>query len=398
MRISEKILFIGTSMLLLKRKNTIQLSGIYIHIPYCKKACHYCDFHFSTTKYNSAEMMDCINKEMLLRKNYLQDEIETIYFGGGTPSLLKAEEIRRVTETIRNNFTVTEFPEITLEANPDDIDEESILQWKFAGINRLSIGVQSFHQKDLEWMNRAHDEKQALNCVLLAQDAGIENISCDLIYGTPLLTDEMWNENLNKIAFLKIPHLSAYALTVEPRTALHKMIEKKKVENINMNKQAHQFDMLMLWAKENNFEHYEISNFAKNGRRSKHNSSYWLGKHYLGIGPSAHSFNGNARRFNIANNALYIQSLKNNDLPFEEEILTKENKLNEYIMISLRTIQGTDLNKIEKEFDISQRKRIEELAGKYMYQGMIIAYNNYLILTDKGKHYADRIAADLFTV
>jgi len=233
---------------------------------------------------------------------------------------------------------------------------------------------------------------------MLAQDAGFKNISCDLIYGTPLLTNELWMENLNMIASLNIPHLSAYALTVEPKTALQKMIEKHKVKDIDPKKQVQQFDLLMQWAKENNFEHYEISNFAKKGFRSRHNSSYWQGKHYLGIGPSAHSFSGNARRWNVSNNALYLQSLQNSQLNFEEEILTEENKLNEYIMISLRTIEGIDLQKIENDFNIENRIRLELFAKKYIDKEMLVHQDNHLILTDRGKHYADGIAAELFTV
>lgn len=374
------------------------MSGIYIHIPYCKKACHYCNFHFSTTRYHAGEMMDCIVKEIGLRKDYLADEMETIYFGGGTPSIIPAEKIAAALENIYTNFRVAKNPEITLEANPDDISKENLSQWKAAGINRLSIGIQSFQEDDLQWMNRAHHAAQAFQSIMLAQDAGFKNISCDLIYGTPLLTNELWMENLNMIASLNIPHLSAYALTVEPKTALQKMIEKHKVKDIDPKKQVQQFDLLMQWAKENDFEHYEISNFAKKGFRSRHNSSYWQGKHYLGIGPSAHSFSGNARRWNVSNNALYLQSLQNSQLNFEEEILTEENKLNEYIMISLRTMEGIDLQKIENDFNIENRIRLELFAKKYIDKEMLVHQDNHLILTDRGKHYADGIAAELFTV
>lgn len=343
-------------------------------------------------------MTDCIVREVCLRKDYLNDKIETIYFGGGTPSIINAERIGKIIQAVYHHFSVAESPEITLEANPDDIDKEKLLQWKTAGINRLSIGIQSFHEEDLRWMNRAHNAQQARDCILLAQGHGFENISCDLIYGTPALTDEMWKENLTMIASLNIPHLSAYALTVEPKTALQKMIEKHKVKDIDPRKQVQQFDLLMQWAQENNFEHYEISNFAKKGFRSRHNSSYWQGKHYLGLGPSAHSFNGNVRQWNVSNNSLYIQSLKNNELIFEEEILTGENKLNEYIMISLRTMEGIDLQRIQTDFNIENRIRLELLAKKYINKKMLVHQGNYLILTDHGKHYADGIAAELFTV
>ena len=343
-------------------------------------------------------MMDYIEKEIALRRNYLNDKIETIYFGGGTPSIIDVERIGKIIKAVYCNFPVAETPEITLEANPDDIDKENLLQWKAAGINRLSIGVQSFHEEDLRWMNRAHNAQQAQASISLAQQHGFENISCDLIYGTPALTDEMWKENLAVIASLNVPHLSAYALTVEPKTALQKMIEKHKVKDIDPKKQVRQFDLLMQWAKENNFEPYEISNFAQKGVRSQNNSTYWQGKHYLGLGPSAHSFNGNARQWNVSNNSLYIQSLKNNELIFEEEILTGENKLNEYIMISLRTMGGMSLNKIEKDFGLLEKYRIELIAKKYINKNMLVRQDNYLILTDRGKHYADGIAAELFTV
>lgn len=372
------------------------MAGIYIHIPYCKKACHYCNFHFSTTRYHAGEMMDCIVREAGLRKGYLQDNIETIYFGGGTPSLIDREKIGEIINAVYRDFFIAENPEITLEANPDDIDKEKLLQWKALGINRLSIGIQSFQEEDLRWMNRAHDARQARDCIVLAQDHGFENISCDLIYGTPALSDEMWQENLAVIASSGIPHLSAYALTVEPKTALHKMIEKHKTADVDPGKQVQQFDLLMRWAQENDFEHYEISNFAKRGFRSRHNSSYWQGKHYLGLGPSAHSFNGNARQWNVSNNTLYLHSLQNGCLDFEEELLTGENKLNEYIMISLRTIEGMDLHQIEKDFGPAQKDRVARAAQKYIHKEMLVSRGNYLVLADRGKHYADGIAAELF--
>ncbi|ANI90271.1 coproporphyrinogen III oxidase [Arachidicoccus ginsenosidimutans] len=372
------------------------MSGIYIHIPYCKKACHYCNFHFSTTRYNSAEMMNCIRQEIDLRKNRIDDEVETIYFGGGTPSIINADELEKIVDKIKKNFPVSDNAEITLESNPDDINKEKLLQWKSIGINRLSIGTQSFCEEDLQWMNRAHSATQAFQSIVLAQENGFLNISADLIYGTPMLTDELWRNNLQKITELNIPHLSAYALTVEPKTALHKMIEKHKTPDIDLEKQVRHFDILMQWATQNNFEHYEISNFAKQGFRSRHNSSYWQGKRYLGIGPSAHSFNGNARQWNIANNALYIQSLKSNQLNFEEEILSGENKLNELIMISLRTIEGIDLGKIETDFSFEHKIRLEIIAKKFLNKKMLALQNNHLTLTNRGKHYADGIAADLF--
>ena len=372
------------------------MAGIYIHIPYCKKACHYCNFHFSTTKYNMDEMLQAICKEMDLRKNYLSENIETIYFGGGTPSIVQPNELNKIMVKIYQLFSVCRDAEITLEANPDDVSAENLQAWKNIGVNRLSIGIQSFHQPDLEWMNRAHSATQAVQSIKAAQQAGFSNLTCDLIYGTPLLTDEKWLQNLEQIKQLNVPHLSAYALTVEPKTALYAMIEKRKVENIDAEKQTRQFDMLTQWAQANNFEHYEISNFALKGFRSKHNSSYWQGKNYIGFGAAAHSFDGNSRQWNIANNALYIRSLQNNSLNFEKEILTIANKINEAVMLSLRTMEGIDLEKIEKNFGMPEKQRLLRIAKKWMQKNQLAQKNNHLILTPSGKHFADGIAADFF--
>jgi len=322
--------------------------------------------------------------------------IETIYFGGGTPSLLHDDDIENLLTAIKNNFLLSNEAEITIEANPDDINELKLLAWKKNGINRLSIGIQSFQQKDLEWMNRAHNAAQAVDSILLAKKSDFNNFSVDLIYGTPGLTDEEWKMNVEQVINLGAPHIACYALTVEPKTALHKMIHLKKKVDIDTDQQARQFLLLMKWMKDAGYEHYEISNFAKPGYRSKHNSSYWQGKKYIGIGPSAHSYNGKSRRWNIANNALYIQSIKNNIIPFEEEKLTNVERLNEYIMTSLRTMEGLDLKIIETNFSIKERKRIEDTVADYINKKMIVYNNEKLILTDEGKLFADGIAADLF--
>ncbi|MGF7232087.1 radical SAM family heme chaperone HemW [Arachidicoccus sp.] len=373
------------------------MAGIYIHIPYCKKACHYCNFHFSTTKYTVSEMLQSIRQEAVLRRNYLNETVHTVYFGGGTPSMVSPLELQLVLEKIQSLFTLDAQAEITLEANPDDISKDNLIAWKSAGFNRLSIGVQSFYALDLEWMNRSHNVTQALESIELAQAHGFENISIDLIYGTPLLTDELWRENLKRVAGLNIVHLSAYALTVEPKTALAKMIAKEKVSDIQPQKQVAQFDILMQWASANNFEHYEISNFAKPGFRSKHNSNYWLGTAYLGLGPSAHSFDGSTRQWNIANNALYLQSLKKQLLNYERETLSRENKINEMLMISLRTIEGIDLKKMEVLYGRAEKDRVKNLAKKWIDRQYLYEKDNHLMLTSTGKHYADGIAADLFS-
>ncbi len=340
-------------------------------------------------------MVRAIVKEAELRKDYLQEPVETIYFGGGTPSLLTIDDGRWIMDNLRKLFKISPTAEITFEANPDDITEEKLLHWKQLGINRLSIGIQSFFEEDLQWMNRAHNAEQAVQSLQLATQQ-FDNITIDLIYGTPTLTDEKWKLNFDKAVELNIPHLSCYALTVEPKTALDKMIQQKKKEEVDPEKQARHFEMLMQWTKEAGYEHYEISNFAKPGFRSKHNSSYWQGKPYLGLGPSAHSFNGDERQWNIANNALYLKSIEQNSLPFEKEVLTQEQKLNEYVMTSLRTIEGLSLNRVAEVWSKEAAKSIKKDAAIFLAEGTMTAYNDHLILTAEGKLLADGIAAELF--
>lgn len=340
-------------------------------------------------------MVDAIISEMGLRKNYLQEKIATIYFGGGTPSVLQNSDIIKIIEAIKNNFEIDEQVEITLEANPDDIQEEKLQTWKSAGINRLSIGVQSFVAADLLWMNRAHNNTMALQSLQWATKY-FSNISIDLIYGTPTLSDEQWLQNINQAIALQIPHLSCYALTVEPKTVLHSLIEKKEVQDVDADKQARHFEILTKRLHQAGFEHYEISNFAKPNYRSKHNSSYWQGKHYLGLGPSAHSFNGVSRQWNIANNALYLKSIEQKIIPYEIEILTATQQLNEYIMTSLRTIEGINLQKIQIDFGEIAATHLIQQATTAINAKHVCVENNFLRLTDAGKFLADGIAADLF--
>lgn len=385
------------------------MAGIYIHIPFCKQACYYCNFHFSTSTALKDEMIKSIIREIEIRSALLQNPIEnesaiipknemieTIYFGGGTPSLLSSNEILSIISSIKQNYKVASNAEITLEANPDDITVEKLNEWKISGINRLSIGVQSFIERDLKWMNRAHDALQALLCIQLAVDAGFDNFSIDLIFGTPGLSDTEWEENIQRTIDLKVPHLACYALTVEPKTALQKMITLKKKKDINTDSQAAQYSILMKMMREEGYEHYEISNFARNNFRSKHNSSYWQGKKYIGIGPSAHSYNGKIRMWNKSNNSFYIKSLQNNKIPYDKEILSETQKINEYIMISLRTIEGMDLQLIENNFSKNERRRIENLIENKVKKQMFITNKNKIILTDDGKLFADRIAVKLF--
>ena len=372
------------------------MAGIYIHIPFCKQACHYCDFHFSTSLKYKDDLLRALTKEIKLQKNYLDNEtVETIYFGGGTPSLLEADDINLLINTITELHTVSSGAEITLEANPDDLDEAKVRAFRRTDVNRFSIGIQSFFDEDLLWMNRAHRSRHAEASVKRVQDAGFENITADLIYGYPLLTDTKWKQNLDKIFELSIPHISSYSMTVEPQTALAAFINKKKQQPMNDQQSAAQFTVLMDAMTDHDFEHYEISNFCKPGHYSRHNSNYWQGVKYLGIGPSAHSYNTEVRQWNIANNAKYIQSIETGKLPAETETLTEENRLNEYIMTSIRTIWGLDLDKLNNIAKASATPLLIA-ARTYFDKEWIRQQDNVLYLTPTGKLYADSIAADLF--
>lgn len=371
------------------------MAGIYLHIPFCRQACHYCNFHFSTSLNRKNDFIPALLKEMELRKDYTRNEpIATIYFGGGTPSLLESSDLALVLDRLHHLFPVTPEAEITLEANPDDINPERLRSWRNAGVNRLSIGIQSFFEEDLRWMNRAHDAWQAINCISMAQAEGFENISIDLIYGGPTLPDEHWQSNVERALGLDIPHLSCYALTVEPRTALDKQIQQRKKQEVSPEDQARQFLQLMDWTSRAGYEHYEISNFAKPGRRSRHNSSYWQGKTYLGLGPSAHSFNGTSREWNVANNSKYF--VAEGSAVAELEVLTPVQQLNEYIMISLRTMEGIDLQEITRRFGANAAHQVEKGCTIYLQEGKVILENGKLQLTREGKLLADGIAADLF--
>lgn len=372
------------------------MAGIYIHIPFCKQACYYCNFHFSTSHKQMPQMLAAIGLEIERRKNYLHEPVETIYFGGGTPSLLAINDLRLTIDKLKESFVVEENAEITLEANPDDIDEEKLLEWKAVGINRLSMGIQSFNDEDLKWMNRAHNSQQALKSLQLATKY-FNNITIDLIYGSPTLTDEQWLKNIEMALSFNIPHLSSYALTVEEKTALAIMIEKHKKQNVDTEKQARHFEMLVKRLCDAGFEHYEISNFAKPEFRSRHNSSYWNGKNYLGVGPAAHSYNGNFRRWNIANNALYMNAVEKNLIYFEEEELTETQKLNEFIMTALRTMEGINfLDNRWNTTDDRTKNKIILSSKKWEANDNLIITENNICLTEKGKFFADGIAADLF--
>ena len=375
------------------------MAGIYIHIPFCRQACTYCNFHFSTSHNLKTKLLTALNQEIELTKKTSPSSeiIDTIYFGGGTPSLLSAGELTDLLNTIRTSFNVNVHAEVTLEANPDDINPAMLQDLMALGINRLSLGVQSFNEAELQWMNRTHNAEQSLQSIQDIIGAGFTNFSVDLIYGSPLLSMEDFRKNVETILNKNINHVSAYALTVEPKTALHKMISLKKSAPVDEEKQAAQFDILVAMMEAAGYEQYEISNFARPGFRSLHNSSYWQGKRYYGFGPAAHSYDGNnIRRWNIANNALYIKSLEEKIIPFNEETLTTVQRLNENIMIALRTIEGIDIEKIKKDFGEKYSVAILNNAAKYMTEKKIISSNSKLILTKEGKFFADGIAADLF--
>lgn len=406
------------------------MPGIYIHIPFCKQACHYCDFHFSTSLQNKDLMLDSILKEIELRKDYFEngtntnrhspeggnltpnsietitalvgvptnkstDTIETIYFGGGTPSLLSSDEINRIINQLSNHFQIATDTEITLEANPDNLDKQTLKSLKQTPVNRLSIGIQSFYDDDLKLMNRAHNSDMALRCVPDAADAGFSQITIDLIYALPKLSNEMWIHNLEIAFALPINHLSCYCLTIEPRTALADMVKKNKVIIPDDEQAAQQFQLLVDLSANAGFTQYEISNFCRDNKFSKHNSNYWRGESYLGIGPSAHSYNGVSRQWNVANNNQYIQSINESVVPFNIETLTPNQHYNEYILTSLRTIWGVELSKLEthgeqyKDFFLNHiTKKLEEKT--------VQQHEGIYTLTQKGKLFADKIAADLF--
>ncbi len=375
------------------------MAGIYLHIPFCKQACTYCNFHFSTSLKLKEDLLQAMLRELELQKNYLQGHtIETIYFGGGTPSLLTADEVMLLTDRIYALYPVGDLKEFTLEANPDDLSQQYLKELRRTPVNRFSMGIQSFRETDLRYMNRAHTAQQADYAIKAAQDAGFDNLSIDLIYGTPGLSDTDWKYNLSQVRALSIPHFSAYALTVEEGTALHHNIAKKKAKPVDTDQAAAQFEILMEQAEVMGYEHYEISNLALQGQYAVHNTNYWRGAPYLGIGPSAHSFDGkNNRRWNVANNALYIKSLlAEGKAVYEEETLTPVEHLNEYIMTSLRTIWGCDLDKITNEWGSDAAKQVLDSAALFIEKEQLRYENHKLLLTHKGKLFADRIAGSLF--
>ena len=372
--------------------------GIYIHIPFCKQACHYCDFHFSTSLKKKDELVNALTKELKLRKDEFKNStVETIYFGGGTPSLLTNEELQFLIDAVYKNYKVSNNPEITLEANPDDLSKDRIVELSKSPINRLSIGIQSFFEEDLKLMNRAHNSDEAKACLEEATKH-FDNISLDLIYGIPNVTNEQWIANIEMALSYGVPHISSYALTVEPKTALASFIKKGIIDDVDDEKAHEQFHILKDKLEASGFVHYELSNFGKDGYFSKNNTAYWQGKSYLGIGPSAHSFNGKQRSWNVSNNTKYIKALEQNEVPQEVETLTQTDQYNEYVMTGLRTIWGVSLNKVEKDFGTVFKNYLIEHSEVFINQHLLYIEGEYLRVTKKGQFLCDGIASELFKI
>jgi len=373
------------------------VAGIYIHIPFCKQACHYCDFHFSTSVKKKHELVHSLCRELELRKSELKETVETIYLGGGTPSLLTAEELDLLLECVYANYTISNAPEITLEANPDDLTPDKIQELSDSKVNRLSIGIQSFFEEDLTMMNRAHNAKEALECIENAIPH-FNNITIDLIYGIPGMTRDRWLENIRTAISFGVPHLSCYALTVEPKTALDSFIKKGLMAPLDDALAQEHYNLLIEETEKMGFINYEFSNFGKEGYQSQNNMAYWRGKSYLGIGPSAHSYDGTVRSWNINNNTKYIKSIEKNQLPIEREVLSEKDKYNEYIMTRLRTQWGVSLREVDENFGRDYRKYLMTQAQRSIENELLSLENNILTITKKGKFLCDGIAADLFLV
>lgn len=372
------------------------MSGIYLHIPFCKQACHYCDFHFSTSMGHKEATIQAIARELELRRDYLQGQpVGTVYFGGGTPSLLTQQELQLLLQTIRDLFKVSEEAEITLEANPDDLSPEKLRELRAAGINRLSIGLQSFHEPHLRLMNRAHSATESLQCVQDAQAAGFDNITVDLIYGIPAPDHDIWLEDLKMLFSLHVQHVSCYALTIEPDTALGCWSKKGTFKPSEDEFTAQQFEILLEQMKAHGFVQYEVSNFSKPGFESRHNSNYWRGVHYLGVGPSAHSFNGHSRQYNVSHNRKYTEAIGQNTVPFELEELTLADQANDYLLTTLRTIWGCDLRLLRDKFGYDIQAKHEAYLQEIRKKELATLQDEVLYLTDQGKLLADQITLDL---
>lgn len=372
------------------------MAGIYIHIPFCRKKCTYCDFHFSTTFESYRErMVAAIVKEAIERGKELSEEtVKTVYFGGGTPSVLNAKELHRILQTVQENYRLASDVEITFEANPDDINSDLLKVWRNEGVNRLSIGVQSFRSEDLEWMNRSHSAEQSVEAVKTAQNEGFKNITIDLIYGLPNMTMKDWEAQLDQAIALNVPHISAYCLTVEPNTALAHLTKTGKIVTPGDNVQSEEFLTLRRKLTDAGLTQYEVSNFAEKGYESKHNSAYWQNEKYLGLGPSAHSFDGDSRRWNVSNNQRYMSALETEDSYFEVETLSPIDKFNELLLTGLRTVYGVDKKLLLKE--VSPPVSFETQINEYKAKGWLIEEYDKYLLTPEGLLFADQVASELF--
>jgi len=374
------------------------LAGIYVHIPFCKQSCSYCDFHFSTSLKYKTDIIQALVKEIASKKSYVSECINTIYFGGGTPSLLSNDELKLIIEAIYENYNVANNIEFTLECNPDDLSAGKLKSLQKIGVNRLSIGVQSFFDDDLKFFNRAHNSQEAERSIKMSQDVGVDNITIDLIYGSPLLTNKKWLTNLQKVKEFDVPHLSAYGLTVEPKTALEHQIKSGKIKPLSDKITIKQYQSLILETRQMGLIQYEVSNFGKENYFSQHNSNYWKGEEYLGFGPSAHSYYGNKRLWNIANNIEYINALNKNGYYFEEETIDEKTAFNEYILTRLRTMWGVDLDYISVKFNDEINAHFKLELKPYLNSSYLQQLNNKVVLTDNGMLIADRITADMFYV
>ncbi len=375
------------------------MAGIYLHIPFCKQACHYCNFHFSTNTHRKAAMIEAIGRELDLQKDYLAGEpVNTLYFGGGTPTLLSEEELNFLLEKLHQLFPVASNAEITLEANPDDLKTNKLSMMQKAGINRLSIGIQSFHEPHLRYLNRAHNAEEAQNCVKLAQDSGFKNISIDLIYAIPAEDHRIWQSDLARAMDLQPQHISSYCLTIEEKTAFGNWLRKGKIQEVSDDFAAEQFELLQETLQRNGYEQYEISNFCQPGGESQHNSNYWCKETYLGVGPGAHSYNRSSRQYNVSNNGLYLKALAEDKIPVELDEIEPHDQVNEYIMTGLRTKWGIDLQKIRQEFGFDLFQENQRYLEQLQHEQKIRMQGQQLILTNSGKLLADRIASDLFVM
>lgn len=371
--------------------------GIYIHIPFCKKSCHYCNFHFSTSLKNKEDMIKAINKEIYQKAILNNDKVSTIYFGGGTPSILDVEEINLIIENIYKNFNVGKNIEITIEANPDDLSKHKLNDLSKTKINRISIGVQSFIDKELKIMNRVHDSKKAIKSIEMAKKY-FNNISVDLLYGVPDSSIKSWNYNLDTISSFNINHISAYALTVEPKTALESFINKSILSMPDEDLVYSQYKLINEKLSSKNFINYEVCSFAQKDFFSKNNSAYWLRKKYIGIGPSAHSFDGESRSWNISNNKKYIDQIRDGDNYYKKENLTKVDQYNEYIMTGLRTIWGVSVKHIESNFDVRFKNYFLKKIKSHIAKKNVYKEDDLYLTTQSGRFLADGIASDLFLV